>query len=349
MNAEVEELDREVALIEGPTNNMALVSAISKAELDQQITTARAFPRSLKKFVNECRDMACLNEKVAAECYYVVPRGGKNIEGPSIRLGEIVQSAWGNCQSGARVVDEGDEFVTAQGVFYDLERNSKVTMEVRRRITDREGRRFNADMIGVTGNAACSIALRNAIFRGIPKAFWNDIYMEARKVAAGNIKSLVTNRTEALNWLARKGVTEATVLAALGVAGVEDIGLDELTTLRGMVTAIKDEGVSVEVAFAPKDAPPAGKPKTTAPRARKKKDEPKAAAEPTPSATPAASPKPDFTPLTLDQQNAIADKLKEEGVELNALLAKYEVGRLEELSSAAYEAILNTIGELSNA
>lgn len=331
MNAEsrdvMESEGREVIVPD--TANMALVSAISKAELDQQITTARAYPRSLKKFVNECRDMACLNEKVASECYYVLPRAGKNIEGPSVRLGEIVQSAWGNCQSGARVIDEGDEFITAQGVFYDLERNVKVTMEVRRRITDSQGRRYKSDMIGVTGNAACSIALRNAIFRGIPKAFWNDIYEEARKVAAGNIKSLVTNRTEALNWLARKGVTEAVVLAALGVEGCEDIGLDELATLRGMVTAIKDEGVSIEEAFAPKAAP-TQKPKTEKPKAKKEKKDGAAA-----------------TPITLDQSTVLADKIKEEGVELSLFLASFQIGSIEQLPASRYDDALKVIEKLS--
>ncbi len=105
---------------------------------------------------------------------------GRGAERPAA---EIVTSAWGNCRAGARVVDEGAEFITAQGVFHDLERNVQVTMEVRRRITGKNGRRYSSDMIGVTGNAACSIALRNAVFRGIPRAFWIDIYDAARKVS----------------------------------------------------------------------------------------------------------------------------------------------------------------------
>lgn len=56
--------------------------------------------------------------------------------------------------------------MTAQGVFHDLERNVAITYEVRRRIVDKNGRRYKPDMIGVTANAACSIALRNAILRG---------------------------------------------------------------------------------------------------------------------------------------------------------------------------------------
>lgn len=226
-----------------------VMTAISRAELDQQITTARAYPRSLKRFLNECMQMCTLNEQVAEACFYALPRGGKTIEGPSVRMAEIVLSGWGNSRAGARVVDEGAEFITAQGVFHDLQANVQITMEVRRRITDSKGRRYNADMIAQTGNAACSIALRNAIFRGIPRAFWNEPYEAARKCAVGDIKTLANRRADALQFLQKMGASEAQVLAVLGVAGVEDVGLDHLATLKGLVTAIKDGDTTIDQAF----------------------------------------------------------------------------------------------------
>jgi len=249
--------EREVSM----APDMGLVSTISKAELDQAITTARAYPRSLKRFVTECMDMATLNEQIASECIYALPREGKIIEGPSARLAEIVASAWGNCRAGARIVEEGREFVTAQGVFMDLERNVSITYEVRRRITGRDGRRFKADMIGVTANAACSIALRNAVFKGVPKAFWSSIYDAARKVIAGDSKTIANRRAEALAYLQKVGATEKMVLERLGVAGIEDIGQDELVLLRGLATAIKEGDTTVEEAFAPQDQ--AGAPAAT--------------------------------------------------------------------------------------
>jgi hypothetical protein len=45
----------------------------------------------------------------------------------------------------------GAEFVTAQGVFHDLERNVAITYEVQRRIVDKEGHRYSADMVGREG------------------------------------------------------------------------------------------------------------------------------------------------------------------------------------------------------
>lgn len=259
-------MEREAPTVQDTT----MLANLSRAELDQQITTARAFPRSLKKFVNECMDMATLTEQVAAECIYALPRDGKTIEGPSARLAEIVASAWGNCRAGSRIVSEDAEFITAQGIFHDLERNVSITYEVRRRITGRDGRRFKPDMIAVTGNAACSIALRNAVFKGVPKAFWSGIYDAARRAAVGDVKTIANKRADALAYLQKMGVTNEQVLAVLNVAGVEDIGSDQLATLRGLITAIKDGDTTVDDAFGTDTPQSGGKPRTNPPKARSK-------------------------------------------------------------------------------
>ena len=237
----------------------SMLSIVSKAELDQQIATAHAYPRSLKRFRDECLQMATLSEAIADECIYAVPRKEqgvtKMIEGPSARLAEIVASAWGNCRAGARVVDEGREFITAQGVFHDLERNVAITYEVRRKITGKYGR-FTPDMVATTGNAACSIALRNAVFKGVPKAFWADIYESARKVVAGDAKTLANRRSEALAYLQKLGATQDKVLAVLGVSGIEDITLDHLSTLRGLANSIKEGEITIDEAFPEPKAEP---------------------------------------------------------------------------------------------
>lgn len=234
----------------------SMVSMISRAEIDQQIATAKKYPRSIKRFVDEATAMVTLNESIAQQCIYALPRDGKVVEGASARFAEIVASAWGNCRAGARVVNETGEFITAQGVFHDLERNVAITFEVQRRITNKSGKRFSADMIGVTGNAASSIALRNAILKGVPKAFWDNLYQKARAVVAGDIKTLANKRAEAIKQFQIYGVTEAQILAKLGREGVADIGIDDLVVLFGMLTAIRDGDTTPEQAFAAEgDAP----------------------------------------------------------------------------------------------
>lgn len=244
-----------------------MVAVLNKSEIDQQITTARSYPRTIRKALEEAKELVTITKKTAQGCIYALPRkrDGENvtIEGPSVRFAEIIAHTWGNCRVGSRVVDESGDFVTAQGVFHDLEKNVAITREVQRRTTNRNGQRFNADMIAVTGNAASAIALRNAILVGIPKAFWHPIYEAARKVVMGDAKTLPNQRVEALQELQQLGVPEAMALAVLGVSEVKEITSDHLVILAGLSSRIT-EGESVEVVFGgvdesdPQDA--AGKP-----------------------------------------------------------------------------------------
>ena len=244
----MEQNESEVMVVESST-----VELLNKSEIDQQITTARKYPRSIKRFRDETMSMVTLNERVAGECIYSLPRGGKTIEGPSARFAEVIASAWGNSRVGARVVNDQGNFVTAQGVYHDLEKNVAITYEVQRRITDRNGKRYNDDMIGVTANAACSIALRNAILKGIPKAFWSEMYDAARATVMGDYQTLANRRADALKAFQAYGVLPDQICATLNVGGIEDIGLENLVTLRGILTAIKDGDTTPEQAFAPSE------------------------------------------------------------------------------------------------
>lgn len=243
------ELADETEVFSETIDSSATLMALNSSEIDTQIATAKRYPRSLKRFLNEALEMVTLSEDIAGECIYALPRGGKSIEGPSARFAEIVVSAWGNCRAGTRVVAEDDRFVTSQGVFIDLQRNTAITCEVKRRITDKHGNRFKDDMIGVTSNAACSIALRNAVLKGVPKAFWRKLYDEARRVAIGDVKTLATRRGAMIAAFGKMGVTPEVIFEKLEIAGEPDITLDHLGVLRGMYTAIKEGDSTIEQLF----------------------------------------------------------------------------------------------------
>jgi len=237
------------------------LESIVRGEIDVQIATAKRYPRSIQKFLTEGRQMVALNQSIAEQCIYALIRWDAKkqenvtIAGPSARFGEVILSAWGNARGGARVVSEGKEFVTSQGVFLDLERNTGITYEVQRRITSSSGKRYGADMIGVTANAANSIALRNAILKGIPKAFWEPLYLQARAVVAGDVKTLADRRKAAVEKFAHWGINEQQILAKLGRAGLADVGIDDIVVLVGIATAIADGDTTPEQAFAPPEGP----------------------------------------------------------------------------------------------
>jgi len=224
---------------------------VSAAEVNQQIATAKKYPRSIERFRASLLSQVTLTEEIAASCYYMVPRDGKDIEGPSTRLAEMALSAWGNCRATARIVAETENFIVAQGIFIDLERNVAVGVEVNRRIVDKYGQRFKIDMIGVTAAAAMSIALRNAIFRGIPRVFIDEAYEAAKATVAGKLATLSDKRNRMLEAFKAYGITEAQILAKMGKEGMAEIGERELTTLRGYLSAIKGEETDPSDIFAP--------------------------------------------------------------------------------------------------
>ncbi len=229
----------------------SLVGQLVRAEIDQQIATAHAYPRSVSRVMKNVTGLVTISPAAAAECGYALPRGGKPILGPSIRLAEIVAGQWGNCRIGARVVhvDRFEKYVEAEGVFHDLETNTATTARVRRRIVDSRGNLFSDDMIIVTGNAACSIAKRNAILAGVPKAVWQEAYDVALKTVKGDVKTLPERRASAFKAFMAFGVKPEQIFAALEVEGEEDIGLEEIATLLSMHKAIKEGEQKVEDYF----------------------------------------------------------------------------------------------------
>ncbi|NDU91588.1 MAG: hypothetical protein G3I10_03095 [Ferrovum sp.] len=324
------------------------VALLNKSEIDMQVATAHKYPRSIKRFRDESLQMVTLSESVAESCIYALPRDGKVIEGPSARFAEVVASAWGNCRAGARVVSDQGEFITAQGVFHDLERNVAITFEVQRRITDKHGRRYKPDMVGVTGNAASSIALRNAILKGIPKAFWDDMYQAARKTVMGDFKTLANRRADALKAFLGYGVSQEQVFAKLGVAGIEDVGLEHLVTLRGLLTAIKEGDTTPDQAFAPDAGPEIGMP-----AAKKSDKEPpadQAAQAKTTDQKPDAAQKEENTNAASKGERAyLAGKCETMGVALADVAQEAGITDLENLTKDGFIAIKELLAQKERA
>lgn len=228
-------------------DNSTLV-ALERAQIDQQIATAKAYPRSLQSFKDNASSMATYDQETAESMTYAIPRDGKVVEGPSVRLAEIAGSCWGNTRYGARVIEIGDEFLTARGTCIDLERNVAIEIDVRRSIMGKKGR-FNSNMIQTVGQAACAIALRNAIFKVVPMAFIKPIMEQAKKVAAGDAKSLNARRDAALAWFKEKNIRTEQVLGLLGVQGKDDVTLVHIAQMSAIRTSIKDGEATLEDFF----------------------------------------------------------------------------------------------------
>ena len=105
-------------------------------------------------------------------------------------------------------------------------------------------------MITVTGNAANSIAYRNAVFSVVPKAVVDKVYKAAQRFITGDLsdeEKLIKRRTDAINHFNEEwGITEAEVIRLCGKQTVNQIRANEIALLLGMAQSLKDGDTTVE-------------------------------------------------------------------------------------------------------
>lgn len=235
-------------------NNADSLAALNRSEIDVQIATAKQYPRNLAQVLKNIETLATMDEETAGNCFYILKRQDKRIEGPSVRMAEIVASSWGNIRLQARIIANDGKMITAQGICHDLESNYAVSSEVKRRITDKHGKTYSEDMQVVTGNAACAIAMRNALFKVVPAALVKKVMAKAKLVSLGKANSLEESRQKMLEYFKKLGVEDKNIFDYLSISKVEEIDTDMLVELRGLANAIKEGTTTVQETFFPKVA-----------------------------------------------------------------------------------------------
>ncbi len=243
---EIEKIDAQIV----ETNEMPVQLAVN-AELDVQITTAKRYPRSIDGFRKTALSMATLDQETASKCFYVLKKGDKLIEGPSVRMSEIVAVAYKNLRYGQSYIGETEDrkSVIGEGFCFDLENNVASRIQITRRIVDRFGKRYRDDVVETTKLAACAIAKRQAIFNVIPMMFIQDILEKSKEVAVGKASSLSSRKQKAIEHFSKYGVTQERILAAIGKPSVDDVDLKDVETLLGLSNAIRDGEIDIDAAF----------------------------------------------------------------------------------------------------
>lgn len=245
----------EVLPVEAQNAQIVQVDAVERANVDSQVATAKRYPRDIRRSIDNSVVMATMNQETAQSCNYALPRGGKPITGPSVHLAKIIVSNWGNMRTEAKVVQITDKQVISRGTCWDLETNVASAFEVRRSIIGKNGQRFSEDMITVTGNAANSIAYRNAVFAVIPKAITDRVYYAAQRFITGDLSDsdkLLKVRTGIINNFKNSySITEEEVVKMCGKQTVNQIGADEISMLMGTIQALKDGDTTVDELMKP--------------------------------------------------------------------------------------------------
>jgi hypothetical protein len=231
------------------------IEQVTRAEADIQISTAKRYPRSLGKVKADIIALATADQETAESCFYTLPRGGKNIQGPSVRLAEIAFARYGNLRAGSRIITVdatgSNPHVVIQAVCHDLETNVALTVEKRRRIVGKKSKNgaIDEDDIVLAVNAGASIAFRDAVRKVIPPSIINSAYEHAKQVAIGDAKTFKERLDRALGQFAKMGIAQDRVLTSINKRSLEEVNLSDLEILFGLFTAIKDGQTTLDEAF----------------------------------------------------------------------------------------------------
>lgn len=246
-------METEVITVSGSD----MLEAINRSEVDIQVSTAHRFPRDIEKCRANILALAAMDDTIAYNCFYHLERKDKNgnvsvIEGPSIRLAEIIAASWKNLRIAARIIGNDGKTITAQGVCHDLETNVAYSVETKRSILTSKGYTYSQDMQVVVGNAAAAIALRNAICKVVPAVLINSCIKSIQQKALEHIKKNGVS-SEWLNCLGymqtNYKLTEKEILDYIGRKSSAEVTAEDIQKLGGVCNAINEKTTTVEEVF----------------------------------------------------------------------------------------------------
>lgn len=224
-----------------------------------QISVAKSFPRSIEVFRRKVEADICCSAQQAAECTYLIKRGQKDLEGPSVRFAEALLRAWGNVRVNTEIADDTGTHIVARARFWDLESNMAFSEDVFRRITNTDGKRYGDDMIGTTKNAAQAIAFRNVVLAGIPKSEWVPLHEKSIQLAKNGPKQdpaeFEKRKAKLFAWFRKAGVTDKELQSVLG-STPEECSTEDFLRLEKIGKSIHEGFSTFEEAFGREESEP---------------------------------------------------------------------------------------------
>ena len=243
-------MENEIKIVTQDENNLV---AQERAIIDSQVATAKQYPRDILKVRDNCIAIVSMDLQTAISCRYAKPQGGKQIIGESVHLARILAQQYGNVRIQQRISNIGQNEIIAEAIAFDLETNYATSVEVRRSIIDKYGKRYPEHMINTSAMAALAIAERNAILKIIPKGLTKNVYNAAFKTANGDLsdeQKVLTAREKAFEFLNKKyGAKEIDVLKALGLKTVTQIDAEQIANIRAFTQSLLDQDITADELF----------------------------------------------------------------------------------------------------
>ena len=226
------------------------LAIMQKAEIDTAIATAKQYPRSLTTFKDNALAYATSDHETAMECIYKRPvGGGKNAEGMSVRMAEIVASTYGNIKVQARIVEQTERKVVCEGIAHDLETNNLQSIMKSEVTITKQGKPYSEGMRNTVALACLAKAKRDAIFAVVPRSLVRHVEKAVKAMLFGDAQSLDQTRQQMKDWIKTLPIDEARVWAYLKVDGVDDMTPATVETVMGIWTGLNNSEFTLDDAF----------------------------------------------------------------------------------------------------
>ena len=211
-------------------------------EVQAMVIMAKQFPRDQIRAMDRILN-ACTRQSLAEGAVYSYPKGGQNVEGPSIRLAEVLAQNWGNLDFGIRELSQANGESVVEAYAWDLETNvrqAKVFQVPHKRFSKSGSKTLTdpRDIYEVVANQG-SRRLRACILGVIP----GDVVEKAVEQCSATLQSNVDLSPEGIKKMAG-------VFAGFGVTidmiqtryqcRIEAIRPAQYLELRKIYTSIKD-------------------------------------------------------------------------------------------------------------
>lgn len=260
----------------------SVLSESSQARETQEVQAAmiiaKRFPRDMIQAEGRILQ-SCKRTRLAEASMYAYPKGGAKVEGPTIRLAEVLAQCWGNMDFGIKELEQRHGESTVLAYAWDLETNERrtITWTVRheRKVNQRDGSgktigsridvlddpREIYEMVANQG----ARRLRACILAIIPGDIQDAAIEQCRKTLAGDSQEpLIDKIRKMVAAFAEIGVTQSMIEQRLGHK-IEATNLAEIVTFRSIYQSISDGMSDRKDWFDLTDGPPAD-PKDDAPR-----------------------------------------------------------------------------------
>lgn len=232
---------------------MSIATARASQEVQAAMVIAKKFPRDVAKSRARILE-ACRRPTLADKAVYEYPRGGTMIEGPSIRLAEVMAQAWGNVDFGITELAQDGNSSVVMSYCHDLETNARQvkTFTVTHIRHTRKGSYKLTDSRDIYEMVANQGArrLRACILGIIPGDIQEEALNECNRVILDQSdRPLADQITQAIDAFAKLGVDEQMLRDKMGVKSLDALTLRQVARLRRIYQAIVDGIGSLKAYF----------------------------------------------------------------------------------------------------